>query len=62
MARIRQSRPDPGLGFKVKVLKTFLAVVSSLASGIALPSTSNNLIGQVFHFFTKSGNEVYYTA
>ena len=26
MARIRQSRPDSGLGFQVKILKTFNAV------------------------------------
>ena len=33
MAHTRQSRPDSGLGFHVKVLKTFKAVPSSLGSG-----------------------------
>ena len=33
MAHIRQSRPNSGLGFQVKVLKTFLRVPSSLGSG-----------------------------
>jgi len=33
MARKRQSRPDFGLGFQVKVLKTFEVVPSSLGSG-----------------------------
>ena len=33
MARIRQSRPDSGLGFTVKVLKPILSVLSSLGSG-----------------------------
>jgi len=34
MAHIRQSRPDSGLGFQVKVLKTFQVVPSSLESGV----------------------------
>ena len=34
MARIRQSRPDSGLGFQAKVPKTFYLVPSSLGSGI----------------------------
>jgi len=33
MAHIRQSRPDCGLGFHVKVLKTFQAVPVSPGSG-----------------------------
>jgi len=33
VAHIRQSRPDSGLGFQVKVLKTFKDVPSSLESG-----------------------------
>ena len=33
MAHITQSRPDSGLDFQVKVLKTFRAVPSSLGSG-----------------------------
>ena len=33
MAHIRQSRPDSGLGFQVKVLKHFQVVLSSLGSG-----------------------------
>ena len=33
MAHTRQSRPDSGLGFQVKVLKTFQVVPSSLGSG-----------------------------
>ena len=33
MAHIRQSGPDSGLGFQVKVLKMFLVVPSSLGSG-----------------------------
>ena len=33
IAHIRQSRPDSGLGFRVKVLKTFEVVPSSLGSG-----------------------------
>jgi len=33
MAHIRQSRPDSGLGFRVKVLKIFQVVPSSLGSG-----------------------------
>jgi hypothetical protein len=32
MAHIRQSRPDSGLGFQVKVLKIFQVVPSSLGS------------------------------
>ena len=30
MAHVRQSRPDSGLGFQIKVLETFLVVPSSL--------------------------------
>jgi hypothetical protein len=33
MARIRQSRPDSGLGLKVKLLKMLKGVPSSLESG-----------------------------
>ena len=33
MAHVRQSRPDPGLGFQVKVVSTFEVVPSSLGSG-----------------------------
>ena len=33
MAHIRQSRPDYGLDFQVKVFKPFSVVPSSLASG-----------------------------
>ena len=33
MAHIRQSRPDYGLGFQVKVLRTFQVVPFSLGSG-----------------------------
>jgi len=33
MANIRQSRPDSGLGYKVKDLKTFEVVPSLLGSG-----------------------------
>ena len=33
MARIKQSRPDTGLGSQVKVLKVFQGVPSSLGSG-----------------------------
>ena len=33
MAHVRQSRPDYGLGFQVKVLKTRQVVPSSLGSG-----------------------------
>jgi len=33
VAHIRQSRPDPGLDFQVKVLTTFLCVPSSLGGG-----------------------------
>ena len=33
MAQIRQSRPDSGLGFQVKVLETFQDVPSSLGNG-----------------------------
>jgi len=32
-AHIRQSRPDPGLVFQVKVLETFQGVPSCLGSG-----------------------------
>ena len=35
MERIRQSRPDYGLGFRVKVLTTFQEVPSSLGSGLS---------------------------
>ena len=34
MARVRQSRPDSGLGFQVKVLETFQVVSSSLGNDI----------------------------
>ena len=34
MEHIRQSRPDSGLGFQVKVRKTFQVVPSSLGSGL----------------------------
>ena len=33
MAYIRQSRPDSGLGFQVKVVEAFQLVLSSLGSG-----------------------------
>ena len=36
MAHIRQSRPDSGLGFQVKVLKTLKVVPSLLGSGAIL--------------------------
>ena len=36
MAHIRQSWPDFGLGFRVKVLQFFKVVPSSLGSGEAL--------------------------
>ena len=32
-AHVRQSRPDSGLGFQVKVLTTFYLVPTSLGSG-----------------------------
>ena len=32
MAHVRQSRPDSGIGFQVKVLKTVQGVVFSLSS------------------------------
>ena len=35
MAHVRQSRPDFGLGFRVKILQTFRAVPSSLGSGLS---------------------------
>ena len=35
MARIRQSKPDSGLGFQVKVLHTLQGVPSSLGSGLS---------------------------
>ena len=47
MAHVRQSRPDYGLGFQVRVLVTFKAVPSSLESGIALEGglkTCNKMI------------------
>jgi hypothetical protein len=34
MEQIRQSRPDTGLGFKVKALQTFQVVTSSIGSGL----------------------------
>ena len=34
MARVRQSRPDSGLGFQAHVLKTLPVVPSSLESGM----------------------------
>ena len=34
-ANIRQSRPDPGLGFKVKALQRFQVVPSALGRGMA---------------------------
>jgi len=37
MAHIRQSRPDSGLGFHVKVVETFNVVPSSLGSGPCEP-------------------------
>ena len=43
VAHIRQSRPDSGLGLKVKVLKTFQGIPSSLENalaGLGLPSFS----------------------
>jgi len=36
MAHIRQSRPDSGLGFQVKVLKIFYVVLFSLGLGVWL--------------------------
>ena len=35
MAHVRQSRPDSGLGFQVKVFELFYGVPSSLGSGQA---------------------------
>ena len=45
MAHTRLSRPDSGLGFQVKVLKTFQMVPSSLGSGHAVsdPVSSRKL-------------------
>ena len=40
MAHTRKSRPDSGLGFQSKALKTFEGVPSSLGSGSAPPSAS----------------------
>ena len=45
MAHIKQSRPDSGLGFQVKVLKTFYAVPSSFGSGKVERSTRLNHLG-----------------
>ena len=39
VAHTRQSGPDSGLSFKVKVLKTFQVVPSSLGSGIVNSAT-----------------------
>ena len=36
MAHIRQSRPDPGIGFQVNVLKTSLFVPSSLGGSAGM--------------------------
>jgi hypothetical protein len=47
MARIRQSRPDSGLGFQVKVLNTCKLVPSSLASGITCK------VGSIISIATK---------
>ena len=44
MAHIRQSRPDSGLGFHVKVLKIFQVVPSSLGSGLAVLSPPNQRV------------------
>ena len=43
MAYIRQSRPDSGLGFQVKVLEIFQVVSSSLGNGTPLIVNSSNV-------------------
>ena len=51
LARIRQSRPDSGLGFQLKVLKTFQGVPSSLESG---RQNNARLVGVGFLHFEPS--------
>ena len=52
MAHVRQSRPDSGLGFKVKVLKTLHVVASPLGTGMGA-STDGALIELPCHAFLK---------
>ena len=75
VARIRQSRPDSGFGFQVKVVKNFPAVPFLLGSGSPLLHPAPQLTTRFFitlqgrsHFYMKreldskvSGNEVHYT-
>ena len=52
MTHIRQSKPDSGLGFQVKVLKPFEGVPSSLgngASGEGRGGSGSNLGGYSIH-------------
>jgi hypothetical protein len=42
MAHIRQSRPNPGLGFLVKILKHLKVVPFSLGSGYTLEDASHS--------------------
>jgi hypothetical protein len=48
MAHVRQSRPDSGLGFEVKVLKTLQVVPSTLASGLGIKNVQRLRGGLVF--------------
>ena len=44
MAHATQSRPDSGLSFQVKVLKTFLVVPSWLGSGTLIPAPEHSTL------------------
>jgi len=51
MAHMRQSRPDSGLGFQVKVLRTIQVVAASLGSGKGISQSNriSNLIRTCIH-------------
>jgi hypothetical protein len=49
MAHIRESRPDYGLSFQVKELKTLYGVSSSLESGAPRDTASRNTVRQQSH-------------
>ena len=58
MAHIRQSRPDSGLGFHVKVLQTFQVVPSSFGGGRLksppnLSVAPNRFYRAIFELFSR---------
>ena len=56
MAHVRQSRPDSGLGFQVKVLEAFQGVPSSLKSGLKTNDPKHETLSRLL---ASGGKQVY---